>query len=72
MKNRKSPREDQIHTEFLKHACKEARTSVLRWFKKIWETGILPSLWKKAIIMPVPKTGEDPTSTASYRPICPD
>jgi len=35
----------------------------------IWEIGILPSLWKKAIVMPVPKTGKDPTSTANYRPI---
>jgi len=29
----------------------------------------VPLLWKKAIVMPVPKTGKDPTSTASYRPI---
>jgi hypothetical protein len=36
---------------------------------KIWETGIVPSLWKKAIIMPVPKIGKDPTNTASYRPL---
>jgi hypothetical protein len=39
------------------------------WFQKIWETGIVPSLRKKEIIMPVPKTGKDLTSTASYRPI---
>jgi len=29
----------------------------------------VPSLWKKAIAVPVLKTGKDPTSTASYRPI---
>jgi len=34
LKNRKSPGEDQIHAEFLKHAGKEARTSILRWFQK--------------------------------------
>ena len=28
----------------------------------------MPSLWKKVIVVPVPKTGKDPTSTASYRP----
>jgi len=39
------------------------------WFPKIWETGIVPSLWKKAIVGYVLKTDKDPTSTASYRPI---
>jgi len=29
----------------------------------------VPSLWKKTIVVLVPKTGKDPTSTASYRPI---
>jgi hypothetical protein len=28
---------------------------------------IYMSLWKKEIVMPVLKTGKDPTSTASYR-----
>ena len=38
-------------------------------FQKILETGIVPSLWKKAIVVPILKTGKDPKSTASYRPI---
>jgi hypothetical protein len=61
--------EDQIHAELLKHAGREARTSIRKWFQKIWETGIVPSLWGKAILVSVLKTGKDPTSTASYRPI---
>jgi hypothetical protein len=44
LKNRKSPGEDQINTEFLKHAGKEARNSIRMWFQKIWETGVVPSL----------------------------
>jgi len=47
LKKRKSPVEDQIQAEFLKHAGKKARTSIRMWFQKIWETGIVPSLWKK-------------------------
>jgi hypothetical protein len=39
------------------------------WFQKIWETGTVSSLWKKAIVVPVLKTSKDPTSTTSYRPI---
>jgi hypothetical protein len=69
LKNRKSPGEDQIHAEFLKHAEKEARTSIRMWFQKIWETGIVPSLWKKARVVPLLKTGKGPKSTAIYRPI---
>jgi hypothetical protein len=37
--------------------------------KKNWETGIVPSIWKKAIVVPALKTGKDPKSTAIYRPI---
>jgi len=48
MKNRKSPGEDQIHAEFLKHAGKEGRNSIRMWFQKIWETGVVLSLWKKS------------------------
>jgi len=68
-KNRKSPGEDQIHAEFLNHTGKEARTSIWMRFQNIWETGIVPSLWKKAIVVPILKTGKDFKSTASYRPI---
>jgi len=67
LKNRKSPGEDQIHAEFLKHAGKEVRISIHMWFQKIWETGTALTLKKKATV-PVLKTGEDPKSTASYRP----
>jgi len=69
LKNRKSPGEDQIHAGFLKHAGKEARNSICTWFQKIWETAVVPSLWKKATVVPMLKANKDPTSTASYRPI---
>ena len=29
----------------------------------------MPSLWKKAIVVPILKADKDPTSTVSYRPI---
>jgi hypothetical protein len=65
LKNIKPPGEDQIHAEFLKHAGKEARTSKRMWFQKIWEAGIVPSLGKQTIVVPVLKTGKDPKSAAS-------
>jgi hypothetical protein len=69
LKHRKSPGENQIHAEFLKHAGKEARNSICTWFQKIWVTGVVPSLWKKVIVVRILKADKDPTSTASYRPI---
>ena len=31
---------------------------------------MVPSLWKKAIVVPVVKSGKDPKSIDRYRPIC--
>jgi hypothetical protein len=45
LKNRKSPGEEQIHAEFLKHEGNEVRISIRMLFQKIWETSIVPSLW---------------------------
>jgi hypothetical protein len=47
LKNRKSPGENQIHAEFLKHAGKEARTSILRWFQKFGKQVLCPHFGKK-------------------------
>jgi hypothetical protein len=38
------------------------------WFQKIWETGLVPLLWKKAKLVTILKTGKDLKSTACYRP----
>jgi len=38
-------------------------------FKKFGKQVLCPHFGKKAIVVPVLKTGKDPTSTASYRPI---
>jgi hypothetical protein len=35
----------------------------------IWRTGHIPTLWKQAIIIAIPKPGKDPTNVTSYRPI---
>ena len=69
VKNKKSPGDDGIHPEFLKHLGKEALLSILIWFNKIWETGTCPSQWKKAIIIPILKKGKDPSQIRNYRPI---
>jgi len=69
LKNRKSPGEDQIHAEFLKHSGKKQEPQYLGDFKKFGKQIFCLHFGKKTILVPVPKTGKDTTSTASYRPI---
>jgi potassium voltage-gated channel Eag-related subfamily H protein 8 len=35
----------------------------------IWETGDLPSIWKLANVIPIPKPGKDHAEPSNYRPI---
>jgi potassium voltage-gated channel Eag-related subfamily H protein 8 len=35
----------------------------------IWETGDLPSIWKFANVIPIPKPGKDHAEPSNYRPI---
>lgn len=41
----------------------------LDFINLIWRTGRIPTLWKRAIIIAIPKPGKDPTNVTSYRPI---
>ena len=35
----------------------------------IWESGDLPSIWKLATVVPIPKPSKDHTDPINYRPI---
>lgn len=43
--------------------------AVLSLFNIIWNTGIIPSIWKQSVIVPILKRGKDPSNPSSYRPI---
>ena len=60
---------DDIHYQFLKHLSFRSLDSLLHIFNQIWHTGTLPDSWKKAIVIPIPKPGEDSTNPANYCPI---
>ncbi len=36
---------------------------------RIWGTGIIPSIWKQSVIVPILKPGKDSSNPSSYRPI---
>ena len=38
-------------------------------FNHSWMKGVVPAVWKEAIVIPVPKKGKDKKNPRSYRPI---
>ena len=66
---RKSPGPDELTAEHLKHLGPNARQTLLRLINKSWMEGAVPSEWRRATIIPIPKSGKDKRLLASYRPI---
>ena len=69
LKNKKSPGKDGVCNEMIKHLGLSARNKLLELFNLSWKSGIFPSAWKEAVIIPVLKKGKDPKKKTSYRPI---
>ena len=65
----KAPGHEGITHEMLKKLPHSFKEVVLKFFNKIWETGIVPVNWKHAIILPLLKNGKQAELPASYRPI---
>lgn len=60
---------DNIHYQILKHLPQSSLKTLLYIFNQIWEKGCLPSLWKQATVIPIPKPGKDHSDPMNYRPI---
>ena len=60
---------DEIHYQLLKHLPDASLLLLLNILHKIWLSGDFPSDWRKAIVIPIPKPGKDPTNPTNYRPI---
>jgi len=69
MKMRKACGYDGISNEMIHHLGEEGRKSLLHLINKSWKTKYVPTDWRKAIIIPIPKQGKDLKKTSSYRPI---
>ena len=68
-KNNKSPGDDRIPYELLKHLHKNALKTLLNFYNEVWIEGNIPSDWNHAIILPLLKPNKDATKPESYRPI---
>ena len=49
---------DDVHYQLLKHLPDKFLVALLSIFNNIWTSGVFPSAWQKAIIIPIPKPGK--------------
>ena len=66
---KKAPGPDGVANEHLRHLGPVARRALLRAINASWRDGAVPQEWRRATIIPIPKTGKDKERVASYRPI---
>ena len=69
IKTKKAPGPDGITGEMLKHLGACSRAVLLKIFNHSWIKGVVPAVWKEAIVIPVPNKGKDKKNPRSYRPI---
>ena len=69
LKVKKAPGKDGVCNEMVKHLGPTARKKLLVLFNQSWRTGVFPTAWKDAIIIPILKKGNSPKDKSSYRPI---
>ena len=58
LKNNKAPGEDGLFPEIFKVEEDRLEMILTRLFNMIWVTGVLPSDWKKGVIVKIPKKGD--------------
>ena len=60
---------DGLLTEMLPHLGNTAKYWLLDMLNECTSTKHIPSIWRKAKVIAIPKPGKDPSSPKSYRPI---
>lgn len=63
-----APGPAHIYYQMLKHVPENALTSLLNIYNNIWTTGNLPSSWREATVIPMPKPHRDHTSPTNKLP----
>ena len=69
LKKRKAPGPDKLHNEMLIKLEKTGKQAILRLINHSWSTGVIPKIWKNAILLPILKKGKPVEDFNSYRPI---
>ena len=60
---------DDLCNEHLKYLGPRSRQTLLELINASWRAGTVPREWRRAVIIPIPKTGKDLKKISSYRPI---
>ena len=69
LKPRKSPGPYGLTSEMLFHLGSAAVCKLLQIFNHSWEQGVLPQIWREAIMIPILKKGKAPKKANNYRPV---
>ena len=69
LRNGKSPGEDDISNEMIRHLSEPAKETLLKLYNLSWKLKICPKEWKSAEIVTIPKPGKDLSIPTSFRPI---
>lgn len=64
-----APGVDRVSYKMIKHLSDRILLKILELYNKIYMEGIIPKIWKKAVVIPIVKPGKDSTNPGSYRPI---
>ena len=64
-----APGSDDIPYQMVSHLPESSLEFLLTLFNKIFREGTVPTTWKEAIIIPIPKPGKDAAIPGNYRPI---
>ena len=60
---------DDISPAMVARLPEEGKKLLLGIFNDLWSSGVVPSQWRRAIIVPLLKSRKDPSDIASYRPV---
>ena len=69
LKPKQAPGSDKISNDMLIHLGPLAKKKLLQIFNASWKSGKIPTVWKKAIMIPILKHGKPRNQVDSYRPI---
>ena len=60
---------DAISNQLIKHLPENCLIFLHNIFQRCWESGTVPQVWKKSIVIPIAKAGKPKRNKNSYRPI---
>lgn len=64
-----SPGPDNVRYEMVKNLSDSSKIYLLNFYNLIWMEKVFPVNWRKALVIPILKSGKEATNRNNYRPI---